>query len=366
MSEPKLPFKKWVYPVAAVGLILFLLNILFYGDFGDVVSVIGTANLAFYALAFCCVLGSILSQALAWKSMLRNMALETKFRRVFNLCLVGNFVDALVPGGWAGDIFKAYLLSKDQEGSGAKAAASIVLKNVIELLVTLAALVSGIVLLALNYTLEGGIMIVLGGVMFLMALPLAVIVYLSVNINATTKVMAWLSRVSARIRGKPAETSGISGKLQGQLQEFHDGIMMIKSSSKSLLRPVLFQVLAWVFDILTLFAIFTSLGYMVGLDKLVITNTLVVGLQTQGMALVGFAQIVSSTVYTVLGISPILAMASSLLAGFASFWFKAGVSFFAFQRTVFAHRGSVLTPTAVGVAGEGLMEAEMPNLGPAG
>ena len=96
---------------------------------------------------------------------------DTRFRRIFNLSLVGTFVDAMVPGGWAGDIFKAYLLSKDPNVKGAKAAASVVMKNVIELLVTFAALVSGIVLLALNYTLEGSIMLVLGSVMFLMALP---------------------------------------------------------------------------------------------------------------------------------------------------------------------------------------------------
>jgi glycosyltransferase 2 family protein len=366
MSEDKAPFKKWVYPVAAAGFMVFLLYLLFYGDIGSVTSTIGTANLGFYALAFCCVLGSIVCNMLAWKSMLSNLSVETKFRRIFNLSLVGTFVDVMVPGGWAGDIFKTYLLSKDQKGIGAKAAASMVMKNVIELLVTFAALVSGIVLLALNYTLEGGIILVLGTVMFLMALPLLIIIYLSTNLKATARVVGGFKRVSARLKGKPVEEAGMSLKLQNQLQEFHDGLQMMKVSPKAMVRPVTFQVLSWTFDVLTLFIIFASLGYVVGLDKVIITNTLVVSLQTQGLALIGLAQVVSSSVYVVLGISPFIAIASSLLAGFASFWFKVAVSFFAFQRTVFAKKLPIPIPSCPAIATEKLAEpCVSPKLSPA-
>ncbi len=364
MSETKSPFKKWVYPIAAVGFAVFLVYLLLFGDLGDVVSVISTANIGYYALAFGCVLGSIVFNTLAWKSMLRGMSVETKFRRAFNLSLVGTFVDALVPGGWAGDVFKAYLLSKEQQGTGAKAAASIVMKNVVELIVTFAALITGIVLLTLNYSLEGTILFVLGVAMFLMALPIVIIIYLSVNYTAAARLMGWLKRVSARVRGKPVE-NGIGAKLENQLKDFHEGVMIVKSSPRSLGRPVLYQVASWVCDILALFAIFASLGYIVGPDKVIITNTLVVGLQTQGVALAGFAQMVSSTVYTVLGITPIVAIASSLLAGFASFWFKMGVSFLAFQHTVFAHKIPVLGSTTTIAAESGISE-EAPALGPAG
>jgi uncharacterized protein (TIRG00374 family) len=361
MTEDKAPFKKWVYPVAAAGLTFFLLYLLFYGDIGSVTSTLQTANLGFYALAFCCVLGSIVCNMLAWKSMLSTLSVQTKFRKIFNLSLVGTFVDVMVPGGWAGDIFKTYLLSKDQKGIGAKAAASMVMKNVIELLVTFAALVSGIVLLALNYTLEGGMVLVLGTVMFLMALPLLIIIYLSTNLKATARVVGGFKLVSARLKGKPAEDAGMSVKLQNQLQEFHDGLQMMKVNPKAMVRPVAFQVLSWMFDVLTLFVIFASLGYVVGLDKVVITNTLVVSLQTQGLTLVGLAQMVSSSVYVVLGISPLLAIASSLLAGFASFWFKVAVSFYAFQHTVFAKKIHILMPTAPVLAAENFAD---PNISP--
>ena len=135
----------------------------------------------------------------------------------------------------------------------------------------------------------------------------------------------------------------------------------MKVSPKAMLRPVAFQVMSWGFDILALFIIFASLGYAVGLDKVIITNTLVVSLQTQGVAL-DDCQIVSSPVYMVLGISPFLAITTSLLAGFASFWFKVTVSFLAFQRTIFAKRIPILTSTGPTMAIETYIEEQKPAL----
>ena len=338
MSDAKPVFKKWVYPVAAAGFAVFILYLFVYGNFGGVISLLSGVNPGYLILAFACVLGSVTFNSLSWHYILKNVSVQTRFRKVFSLSLVGNFVDSFVPGGWAGDIFKGFLLAKDRKGVGARTASSIILKNLLELIVTLAALVAGMVLLALNYRLDSNIMIALGAVMFLFSLPLIIILYFSTHIQTAKRVMGAFKKLSSRIIGKSADSPSGEGKLQSQLQDFHDGVMTLKTNPRGLAKPMIFQSVAWVFDVMVLFAVFAALNYIVGPDKLVITNTLVVGLQTQGVAFAGFAQVVSSTVYTVLGISPILAIASSLLAGFATFWFKMAVSFFAFQRTMFAQR----------------------------
>ena len=317
-----------------LGFGVFLLYLYFFTDFANVVGVIGKTNVAIYALAFLCVLGGAVFNALAWRSVLGNLSVKASFRRTFNLSWVGTFVDALIPGGWSGDVFKTYLLSKDPGVDKAKAAAAIVIKNVLELLVTLAALIAGIVLLAFNYSLDRVVMVAIGITMFLLALPLIIVIYLSTNLAATSKMLGWLKRFSARIRRKQAETSEVGDKIGNSLQEFHDGIMSMKTNPKSMIEPILLQILAWAFDIMSLFIVFAALGSLVTPDKIIIANTIVVNLQSQGVALAGFAQIVSSTVYTVLGIAPIIAIASSLLSGFAVFWFKILVAFFAFQATV--------------------------------
>ena len=84
------------------------------------------------------------------------------------------------------------------------------------------------------------------------------------------------------------------------------------------------------------FFIFVSIGYDVPIDKVIITNTIAANIQTQGVALAGLAQLISLNIYNILLIPSSISGASTLLAGFASFWFKTILAFFAFQTVVFS------------------------------
>ena len=342
MASPLKPsLKKWVSLSAFVGFALFILYIIFFTNVGQVVVILKGINLAFYAVAFLCVLGSVVFNTLTWQQLLSNVNVKTKFMRVLNLSLVGMFIDAIVPGGWSGDIFKTYLLSKDENVDGARAAAALVLKKVFEFLVTLGALLAGILLLVYKYSVNIVILLLIGAIMVLLTLPLAVIIYLSVDIRAAKKAIKMFSTFFAIFRRKQTGPSSFDLRLQkslNSLNEFHDGIITIRKNPKSFLQPLGFQIIAWCFDIMTLFLIFVSLGYFVGADKVIITNSIVTNIQTQGFALAGFSQLISSDIYTVLGILPETAVASSLLASLASFWFKTIVSFVAFQRIVLSNQ----------------------------
>jgi uncharacterized protein (TIRG00374 family) len=330
--EPK--FGRWVTLLAFFGFAGFLLYLYFFTGFTNVAVAIGNTNLLIYGLAFLCVIGGAAFNAMTWRSILGNLSVRTSFRRVFNLSWVGTFIDAIIPGGWSGDVFKTYILAKDPDVDGAKAAAAIVIKNVLELLVTLGALVTGMTLLAANFSLDSTVTIAIGVAMVLLALPLIVVIYLSTHLDATKRLLNWAKGIYARLKGRPVDKSFDEGRIQKSLNEFHEGIMTMKKNPKSMIDPILLQILAWTFDILALFIVFAALGSIVTPDKIIIANTIVVNLQSQGVALAGFTQIVSSTVYTVLGITPIIAMASTLLAGFAVFWFRILISFFAFQVTI--------------------------------
>ncbi len=335
MLTEKPTFKKWISITAVLGFAAFMVYLIFFTDFAQVGEVIGGTNIAVYLLAFLCVIGSAVFDALTWKACLDSLSVETTFLRIFNLSWVGHFIDTLIPGGWTGDVFKTYLLTKDKNVQGSKAAASIIIKDVLELLVILGSLIAGIALLTMNYAVSGIVMIAIGITLIFLALPLILIVYLSTNIRATEKLLSLIQQIAAKIKGKQSDSTALKEKIHSQITEFHNGIMLIKNNPKSMFRPAIFQTFTWVFDVLTLYLVFVALGSLIGFDKVVITNTIVSNIQGQGVALAGFSQIVSSTLYTILGIAPILAIASSLLAGFASFWFRLVISFAYFQITVF-------------------------------
>ncbi len=328
---PKLPFKKWVLLSASLSIVVFVVFVFLSSDVNAIGLVITQTSIPIYALALLCALGSVLLHAVTWKELLRSFSVKTPFRRVFSLSLVGNFVDALIPGGWSGDVFKGYLLSRDPRIDGGKTAASIVVKNVMELLVTLSVLILGVVLLAVNYQLDSQVFFSVELIALLMAVPLIALLYFSIHVDSAMRLLRGVKKTYAIIRRKPTDMVGFEAKIRSTLVDYHDGISTLKNSPSLLLKPMIFLVAAWILDLFTLYFVFSSIGYGVTLDRVIITNSVVLGLQSQGAALIGFAQAAASTLYSAMGISPIISTASSVLSGAASFGLKTVVSFFAFQ-----------------------------------
>jgi len=191
-------------------------------------------------------------------------------------------------------------------------------------------LIIGMLLLILNYSINTFILTAIGITMIFLALPLILIVYLSTNISVTKRLLQFLVRIIARIKHKkPSDV--FEQKIATQITNFHEVIMIIKKKPKSMIKPMIFQTMTWVCRFVALYLVFVSLGTIIGLDKIIITNTIVSTISNQGVALAGFSQIISSSLYQVLGIDISMAQASSLLAGFAGFWFVFVLSFVFFE-----------------------------------
>ena len=322
--------KTWVSLLAIVGFIVFVVYLLFFTDLVKVSVIISGISVPIYFLVFVCIVFEALFNSLAWKATLDNVSVKTTFKRVFCLGRVGAFLDCIIVGGWSGDIFMTYLLGKDEGVDIVKVAASVIVKDILELLVTILSLTIGMILLVLNYSVNTLVLTAIGITMLFFALPLILIVYLSTNISVTKRLLQFLVRITARIKHK--KPSGeFEEKIATQIANFHDVIMIIKKKPKSMIKPMFYQTMAWVSSIAALYLVFIALGSITGLDKIVITNTIVSTISNQGVALAGFSQIISSGLYQVLGIIDTMAQASSLLAGFAGFWFVFVTSFVFFQ-----------------------------------
>lgn len=356
--------KKYVSASFLIGFSAFFMYLFFFSNLRSIVDVIGKTSLAVYTLAFICVFCGVVFDALTWHQILGKLSVKTTFRRVFTLSWVGIFVDAIVPSGWSGDVFKAYLLSKDSGVDGSKTAASIVVKKVFELLMTLAALFFGLALLVMNYSLDNDVVIVIGIMMAVISLPLVLIIYLSISAKTSKVVFRLVRKFSTLIKGKNADTLEFENKLKKSIGEFHDGIMMLKTNPKKMFQPLIFQALSWMFAILTLFLIFASIGYIISPDKIIITNSITSTFQTQGFAAAGFLPLISSVLYHMLGTASLVSVASSLLASFPTFWFRVIVSFVVFQVIVFDRAIPFFTPETkfVNTENQGLLNlAEKPN-----
>ncbi len=318
-----------------VGFIFFALYGYFFGNLLEAETLIMKTNLTVYGVVFIFVMLSVILNSFVWQLLLANLSVKVSFRKVFGLGWVGIFVDAIIPGGWLGDVSKVYLLSKEPGVDGGRTAASVVLKNILDVVVNVSVSILGLVLLALNYTLEGTVLIAIGAAMLIMILPLLIVIYVGVSVKATKKVLGMAKRVASYLQGKRQSDHHIDAKMEEIAQQFHDGIAMMKARPKALILPTLFLVLAWICDTIAVLLVFASVQLpVIPADKVIITNTIVGNLQSQGFAFAGFAGIVSTAVYAVLGISQTLSTASTLLGGVAAFWFKISIAFFVFECAV--------------------------------
>jgi len=321
--------KKWVSLLAILGFTVFVVYLFLFTDLVEVAVIISGVKIPIYFLVFVWVICGAVFNTLAWKATLDNVKVKTTFRRVFNLSWVGAFLDCIIVGSWSGDIFITYLLGKDEGVDVIDVAASIIVKDILELLVVFLSLIIGIILLVLNYSIDTFILTAIGITMILLALPLVLIVYLSTNVSVTKRLLQFLVRAIARVKHKKPNDA-FEQKIATQITNFHDTIMIIKRKPKSMIQPMTFQTMAWVCNIVALYLVSVSLGTIIGLDKVIITNT-IVNVSHQGVALVGFTQIISSSLYQILGINISMAQASSLLASFAGFWFRFIIAFIFFQ-----------------------------------
>src|SRR5512135_1802475 len=137
--------KKWVSLLAIVGFIIFIVYLVFFTDLAAVAVIISGISVPIYFLVFVFVIGQAAFNSLAWKATLDNVSVKTTFKRVFYLGWVGAFLDCLIVGGWSGDIFMTYLLGGDEGVDVVKVAASVIVKDILELLVTILSLIIGMI-----------------------------------------------------------------------------------------------------------------------------------------------------------------------------------------------------------------------------
>jgi len=330
--------KKGILLAALVGYAILAIYLFYFVGIGDLFSVVRKMNVGIFAFAIVSVVISLTFHTLVWLQLLNSVGIRLGFRRSYILYWVGVFVDNLIPGGWSGDLFKAYLLNKDPNVESGKAVASVVAKNMYEAIFNLGNMVVGIVLLTLNYTFEGSLLITLGGIMLLLTMPLAILLVASSKPNGAKKIVASLFAFVSRIRRKRLNLGELQAKVEKALGDYHEGMQILLQKPTMLLKPVVLSFFAWAFEIITLLFTFASVGQFVPLDKVIIVRSIAGNVEAQGYAFMGYAQIVTTELYKALGVPFVIGASIALLGGTAIFWVKTGISYTAFHHTLFAEK----------------------------
>jgi uncharacterized protein (TIRG00374 family) len=330
-SKPRL--SKKVFLFILIGLLTLIAYFIYFVGTVNIVDQIKQVDLYYYAPAFVAFLVSVLFSTLAWRSLLSNLSIKVTVGTALLFMWTGLFFDATVPDpGWSGDLSKAYMLSKASNLNCARIVATVVGQKIIGLAITVIDLVLGLILLSRDYTLPGLVLIFIAIVSFLSILSLFVLVYLSAKPKATKRILDWLIRVALIVRRGNWDSADFRLRAQEMLDTYHENIRVLASNLKALVRPVIFSLTSWAFDVSITFLTFASLHYPVPVDKVLIVYALTGSLQAFGVSFVGFTELIMTGSYTVLGIPATIGLSATLLARVVTLWFKLAVAYFAFQR----------------------------------
>ena len=341
--------KKWIVISALIGYVVLLFFLFFFIDSGELLSVLSSVKLEIYSLALICVIVSITFHALVWFQLLNSVSIKLGFRRTYVLYWVGVFVDNLIPGGWSGDLFKAYLLSRDPELDSGRAVASVVAKNVYEAIFNLGSMILGLVLLLFTYDLpDNGVLLLIAGVMVLLTLPLVILLAVSFKPKGAKKFMSFLIRLLSRVNGKRWNLTNLQANMEKTVDNYHEGMQLLLENPRMFFKPMILSFFAWGFEVIALLLVFASLGQTVPLDKVIIVRAIAGNVESQGYAFAGYAQIITIAIYGALQVTSSASVA--LLGGLVIFWLKTGISYAAFHCTVFSPCSNYVC-RAIGIGG---------------
>ncbi len=316
----------------AVGLAAFILYLYFYVGTANFLSAVAKANGYYYTSAFAAFIVASLFAALAWMSLLRNFNVKTTVRRAFLFTWAGYFFDSTIPEpGWSGDLSKAYMLSKKSNEDVGKVAASVIGQKLISMILTVVILALGVGILALKYVLPGFVIGFLVGVFVIALVSLVVVFYVSTSPKATQKMLDLLIAIGSFILRSHWDAVCFRTRAERTLKTFHEGIGSLSANKRAFVRPVVLCGFSLAFDISVVALTFAALGSSVPIDTVLIVYALTGTIQSIGMSFVGFTEIIMSSAYNVLGVSPGLSFSVTLLARVVTLWFKLVVSYVAFQ-----------------------------------
>jgi uncharacterized protein (TIRG00374 family) len=332
MKSPKKPFRiNAVLLVLILGLVSFVLYIYFFVNPSQVVSIVSKTNLSIYAGAFIAYLLYTFCSSLVWQRLLNSLSVKISKRKAFLFSWAGLFFEATVPQlGWSGEVSKTYLLAKDSSAPAGKIGASVVGQKIFTMTLTIVALSTGLVLELLKYSLPIAATLLIGLVLALSILTLGVIFYVSFKPAATKTLLNWIIRLALFFR-KSWNSQNFRIKAEELLGNFHVGIEQLKRKPKALAEPISYAVLGFIFEVSVVFITFAALGQPVPFDVVLIVFTLTGTLQTVGITVFGFPELIMSLTFTALYIDPAVAVSVALLTRVVNLWFRLIISYLALQ-----------------------------------
>jgi uncharacterized protein (TIRG00374 family) len=310
-----------------VGLVIFILYLLFFGDFVGFIKVLSTLDLRnyalFYSLAIFSVVIAVFFDSLIWYSLLDALRVKIKFRKVMLYNWVGNFVEMIIPCETVcGEATRIYLAQRELDNNVGVSSATVISSRLLSTFVYTGGLLIGFVALALTHTIPGYLLTIVTFIIIGTASVITIILYIAFKEGAAERLVNILMHVIRVIIKRPAKLEQEKESLQKTLFSFSEAFRTYRNKPRLLIKPAIFAVLAWLFNLIVYLMVFYSLNFSgIGLLDLATIYCVAATVETLTAGFpVGAVEITLINMFSIYGVPVAISAAATTLSRLLTFW----------------------------------------------
>ena len=321
--------------VAVIGLIAFVVYLLFFVDVNEMVSVLGRTNISVFLLATAVSILEMVFFAVTWQFFLKSLSANVPFSKLFVYTYFSNFVDQIIPAESVSGELSRMICVRQQGVSTGKAAASVVTHRILGMFIIAGTLIVGAFL------------------MIELDIPLPSIVqnltYLIISVTAATIFIVsliftkekWAHTIAKKVIGCAGwlsrgrlKTNELKEKVGRAVEVFYDSLRVFRANPAGFIPPIAFALVSWFFAILCYYLAFAALGYAVEPIVVIVGYCIIVGAKAIPVGIpleIGVTEIALTVIFGAFGVPLFISAAAVVLIRIITVLFRVMIGFVSFQ-----------------------------------
>ena len=301
--------------------VLILAIMLWLVGIDDVIVALAVAKLELIALAIAVQVFTYGLYTLRWQ-ILNNLAdIDTSFKKLFPMILVGLAVNNITPSGrGGGEPVRAYILAKEDNYPMQETFATVVADRALDTFPFVVLAVITIIGMTFYFSFDLWLLIVMILAVIAIVALLAMIIYMSINPKFGKRVDGWIIKLVRRFYKKNSEE--LENKIHAVILDFQNTMKVVISSKKVTYYALPLSFVIWIFEILRVYIVFLAFGATV--SPIIIGAVFIIA-SLVGMVLLlpgglGAVDGIMVVFYSVAGISASVSAAATVIERLISFW----------------------------------------------
>jgi uncharacterized protein (TIRG00374 family) len=310
-----------------LGLVAFLLYLWLFVGFEGLFTLLSGLDVYHYSLFLSLAVGALFAgivfDSLIWYSLLTSLDVKVKFRKLFLYNWIGNFVELILPSATiGGEVIRIALSQKEIKHDTGIAAATVLGSRIISTFVYSGGLILGFLFLLFTHKLPfyliTPIILVISGT----TVVVASVFLIAFKETATDKIINILMWIIKHVIKDSEKQEKLKIKIRHSLFSFSGVFKTFKNQPRRLIKPVLYAVVSWLFNLTVYLMILYALDFTaISLIDLATVYCIITTVETLTAGVpIGAVEVTLINLFVLYGVPIAVAGAATTIVRLLTFW----------------------------------------------